>query len=128
MCDRPGRTGCIVAYNTMAPGRQAAAPTRIPGTLVVNPLSWTMSGRFQPAELNLGAAFFDHAGQAQIYPGFASAQIIDSGLVVVARDPSLLETTGAVFPKGVYHRFDYSLFYENIKANAERRIRAILNR
>jgi hypothetical protein len=30
----------------------------------------------------------------------------------------------AVFPSGVYHAYDYALFYENLKANAAERIRA----
>lgn len=128
ICEQADQVGCIVTYNTMAPGRQSAAPTRIPGTLVVNPLSWNTTGEFQAADKNLGAVFFDEEGGSKTYPNFTSAQIKDSGLVVIPEDPALLETPDSIFPKGVYHKFDYSLFYENLKTNVKIRIRSFVKK
>jgi len=36
----------------------------------------------------------------------------------------LVTVVGGHFPKGVYHAFDYSLFYENLKVNIAERIEA----
>ena len=110
MCDSATRTGCVISYNTMAAGKQSAAPTRLPGALVVNPLSWTLDGSYVPAEKNIGAVFFTDEGHPALYPKFTSAQIIDSGLVVEPADITLVTPKGGKFPAGVYHAFDYSLF------------------
>jgi hypothetical protein len=124
ICTAPDRTGCFITYNTMADGRQDKAPTRIPGTFVVNPLTWKTDGEYAPATMNLGAVFFLGDGRSETRPGFTSAQIRDSGLVVEPADLSPVTPEHAVFPSGVYHAYDYALFYENLKANAAERIRA----
>ena len=36
----------------------------------------------------------------------------------------MIAVKGAKFPTGVYHAFDYSLFFENLKANIAERIDA----
>lgn len=126
MCERSDQTGCVISYNTMAAGRQSAAPTLKKGALTVNPLSWTMDGAFVPAEKNLGAVFFDKDGKATAYPHFASAQIVDGGLIVQPENIDLVTVQGGHFPVGVYHAFDYSLFFENIKANIAERIDAFV--
>jgi Protein of unknown function (DUF3089) len=124
MCDQANSTGCIISYNTMAAGKQSIAPTRLPGALVVNPLSWTMDESFVPAEKNMGAVFFTDDFHPAKYPNFTSAQIIDSGLVVQPGDVTLVTVKDGKFPSGIYHAFDYSLFFENIRANIAERIKA----
>ncbi len=126
MCDRSDRTGCVISYNTMAEGRQSVAPTLKTGALAVNPLSWTMDGALSPAEKNLGAVFFDAAGKPTTYQHFTSAQIVDGGLIVQPENVDLVTVKGGLFPAGVYHPFDYSLFFENLKANISERIEAFL--
>ena len=123
ICESAKQTNCFINYNTMANGRQSFAPTRIAGALVVNPLTWTTSGDFAPASLNLGSKFFYEDGTSEVIPNFTSAQIIDSGLVVQPKDPALVDSGSATFPKGVYHVFDYSLFYENLRQNVGVRIK-----
>ena len=124
MGERADQTGCIVSYNTMAEGRQSVAPTLKKGALTVNPLSWTMDGAFVPADKNLGAVFFDEAGVPTTYSHFTSAQIVDGGLIVQPENVDLVTVNGSHFPEGVYHAFDYSLFFENLKANIAERIDA----
>lgn len=124
MCERSDQTGCVISYNTMAKGRQSVAPTLKKGALTVNPLSWTMDNAFVPAIKNLGSVFFDSGGKATVYPYFTSAQIVDGGLIVQPENISLVIVQGSHFPEGVYHAFDYSLFFENIKANIGERIDA----
>ncbi|WP_462324905.1 DUF3089 domain-containing protein [Desulfoplanes sp.] len=127
ICHLPGQTECIVTYNTVAAGKQKKAPTIIPGTYVVNPLTWTTTDKPGPATMNMGSAFFQDDGTIVIRPGFTSARIKDCGLVVVPKDGSLLASPLSAFPQGVYHPFDYALFYRNIMANAAERIQAAVS-
>ena len=124
MCRSSEQTGCVISYNTMAEGRQSVAPTLKDNALTVNPLSWTMDSAFVPAKNNLGAVFFDKAGTPTTYPHFTSAQIVDGGLIVLPENVDLVSAKGGHFPEGVYHAFDYSLFFENLKANIAERIHA----
>ena len=124
MCKSSDQTGCVISYNTMAAGRQSAAPTLKKGALAVNPLSWAMDGAFVPAAKNLGSVFFDNSFTPTSYPEFTSAQIVDGGLIVQPKDVNLVTVKGGHFPKGIYHAFDYTLFFENLKANIAERINA----
>lgn len=124
LCGSSDQTGCVISYNTVASGRQPAAPTLKAGALAVNPLSWTMDGAFVPAGKNLGSVFFDSDAKSKTYPHFTSAQIVDGGLVVQPDNIDLVTVKGGHFPEGVYHAFDYSLFFMNLKANIAERIEA----
>lgn len=127
ICRSAGQTGCFISYNTIAAGKQSAAPTLIKGAVVVNPLTWDTEASRAPAEMNLGAAFFEN-GESRTIPGFTSAKIEDYGLVVEPKNPALVDSGSETFPKGVYHVFDYSLFYENLKANVAQRIQTYLTK
>jgi len=124
ICEDTTQTGCFITYNTVAPGKQKVAPTIRSGSIVTNPLSWTTDGNLAPAELNVGSVFFNDDGTTTTFPHFTSAQGKDSGLVVQPADQELVASDLVGFPKGVYHFYDYSLFYENMKQNAHDRIQA----
>jgi len=124
MCESATQTNCFMGYNTVAAGRQKVAPTLKPGGIVVNPLTWRTDGKFAPATLNLGSRFFDKDMKSTVIPEYTSAQVVDSGLVVVPSDPAMVSDSPPNFPKGVYHVYDYSLFYENIRQNVSDRIKA----
>ncbi|WP_319772086.1 DUF3089 domain-containing protein [Breoghania sp.] len=125
ICEEARQTGCFVSYNSVAPGRQEASPLILPGAIVVNPLTWTREETLAPASRNRGSTFFNQDHTYQILPEFASAQIADGGLAVVAKDPARLNSP--YFPQGVYHGYDYPLFYENIMSNAAQRIQSYLD-
>jgi pimeloyl-ACP methyl ester carboxylesterase len=125
ICDEPHQTGCFISYNSVAAGHQKDAPMILPGAVVVNPLTWTRDEALAPASLNRGSTFFNKDQSSRTLPHFTSARIADGGLVVTPKDPSLLESP--FFPAGVYHSYDYSLFFENIRANAAQRIEAYLS-
>lgn len=127
MSQSPTDTGCFIAYNSIASGKQGLAPTLLPGSVAVNPLSWTVNSERVPASQNLGAVFFNDDGTFETYPGFTSAQVSDGGVVCEVADPGLVENSGNGFPEGVYHAYDYSLFYENLKANVAQRIESFLS-
>ncbi|QJB56262.1 DUF3089 domain-containing protein [Pseudodesulfovibrio sp. zrk46] len=127
ICESAEQTGCFITYNTVAPGRQAVAPTLKPDTYVVNPLTWTTDNSIAPASLNNGAVFFSDDGTQKSVANYTDAQIVDHGLVINPDDKTYLAIEGGAFPEGVYHFFDYSLFYDNIRENAGQRIRAFLS-
>jgi len=128
MCADARQNGCFIAYNSVAAGRQGAAPTILPGSVVVNPLTWKTDGAYAPAKRNLGGRFFNRDGSSRLVPNFTSAQVKDFGLVVEPKDPALVTIESTTFPQGVYHQFDYSLFYENLRQNARDRIHAYFER
>jgi hypothetical protein len=127
MCEHQDQTGCVISYNSMAAGKQSVAPTLKAGGLPVNPLSWTMDDEFISASKNIGAVFFDSSGAPTTYTHFTSPQIVNGGLVVLPEDVDLVTMKGGHFPAGVYHAFDYSLFFENLKANIAGRIQAFVH-
>ncbi len=55
-------TRCFITYNTIsdAEGKEKEGPTIIPGTFVVNPLTWKTDTTFAPASENIEAVFFKH--------------------------------------------------------------------
>lgn len=124
LCESATQTGCFITYNTMAAGKQSVAPTLRKGSLATNPLTWKTTNAFAPASENLGAVFFMDDGTTKHISKFTSAQIVDGGLVVNPLDPTLVTVDSKTFPEGVYHPFDYSLFYDNLKQNAVDRIKA----
>lgn len=124
MCERSDQTGCVISYNTMSEGRQSVAPTLKKNGLTVNPLSWTMDNAFVSAQKNLGAVFFDNDGAPTTYPHFTSAQIINSGLIVQPENIDLVTVKDSHFPEGIYHAFDYTLFFTNLRVNIAERIEA----
>lgn len=126
ICAEARHTGCFISYNSVAAGHQKDAPMILPGAIVVNPLTWTRDDALAPASLNRGSTFFNKDDTSKTLPHFTSAQIADGGLVVTPKDPSLVESP--FFPAGVYHSYDYSLFFENIRANAAQRIEAYLTK
>ncbi len=132
VCQSATETGCFIWYNSVADGLQDQAPTLVKGTWVTNPLTWESSltnGEIAPASENIGAVFFDDKNKPTEYPNFTSAQIKDSGLVCNVKDASLVSNAdNPTFSEGVYHKHDYSLFYDNLKTNIADRIRAFLEK
>lgn len=125
ICEQARQTGCLISYNSVAPGRQKDSPLIQPGAIVVNPLTWTLDKTLAPANLNRGSTFANKGGSFETLPGFASAQIADGGLAVVAKDPARLQSP--LFPEGVFHGYDYPLFFENISENVAQRIQSYLS-
>ncbi len=125
MCESATDTGCFISYNSIADGAQENSVQILPGAIVTNPLSWVSSSsdsaRVDASE-HLGAVFFDDDGYfSQYYPSFCSAQILGNGLVCELSDPSVVDADD-----GIYHRYDYSLFYENLRENVATRIDAFV--
>lgn len=124
-------TGCFITYNTISDeeGKEKEGPTIIPGTFVVNPLNWKTDTTFAPASENIEAVFFkhEHPERPDRYPTFAAARVVDNALVITdISNPEELPATSVTFPEGVYHMYDYAIFYENLRQNVGDRIRSYL--
>ncbi len=122
-------TGCFITYNTISAeeGKERQAPTVRPGSFVVNPLTWTTDRAPAPASANSEAVFFRHGDPEHParYRNFAAAQVVGNALVITdISHPEELPATSVTFPEGVYHMYDYAIFYGNLRANVEDRIRA----
>ncbi len=48
-------TGCIISFNTEAPGYEGPNITLLPNALVINPISWTRDESLAPASQSLGS-------------------------------------------------------------------------
>jgi len=126
-------TGCFITYNTIsdAEGKEKEGPTIIPGTFVVNPLIWTTDTTFAPSSKNIEAVFFkhEHPKTPDRYPNFAAAKIVNNALVITnISNPEELPATSVTFPEGVYHMYDYAIFYGNLRKNVGDRIRSYLEK
>ncbi|WP_291326383.1 DUF3089 domain-containing protein [Desulfovibrio sp. UCD-KL4C] len=122
ICEKSNQTGCIVTYNCVEDGYQKKSPTILQGTYVVNPLNWTTSSKKVSASLNKGSVFISNNLKPKLIPNFCSAEIKNGGLVVEPKDTA--QMTNMPFGKGVYHAYDYSLFFENLKENIAERIKS----
>ncbi|MBW2646308.1 MAG: DUF3089 domain-containing protein [Deltaproteobacteria bacterium] len=127
ICKNSTDTGCFITYNTISDekGKESQAPTVLPRSFVVNPLTWKTDTVFAPASANIEAVFFKHENpeHPNRYPNFAAAQVVNNALVITnISNPEELPTTSVTFPEGVYHMYDYAIFYENLRTNVEERI------
>ena len=132
----PGDTGVIVSYNTEAPTIGGTNPVVQPGSLAINPISWTRDETPAPAAQNPGSIELMQTGypvtgadgKPALVKDFADARVdIDRGVVICSTCPvDELAPGNALFPKGVFHTFDYPFYYFSIRENAAERIASFL--
>ena len=128
-------TGVIITYNTVAPN---AEPDKngiiVPGSLAINPISWTRSGETAPADNNLGSCMTTGSGMEKIMDladaaiatlyGDREAIVCSAADYAVYKLPDQME---ALFGKGSYHNNDISFYYYNLRENAENRVEKYLS-
>lgn len=121
-------TGVIISYNTEAPKVEGKNPVVLPGALAINPISWTRGEKRAAAEENLGSIEMGAAGQMVFLKDYADARVDKArGAVVCSTtDVEKLSPGNQVFPKGVYHHYDYLFYYFNLKENATNRVQKFL--
>ncbi len=119
-------TGVIVSWNTIAPGADTEnLQTLLPGSIAINPISWTRSEEPAAASDNLGS-FID----GEKVMGLADAGVdTELGAVVCGADISyaMPEELSAAFGTGSFHTQDIGFYYFNIRENAENRVRTYLS-
>lgn len=125
----PGDTGVIISYNTQAPLIAAPNPVVTPGALVINPISWTREETTASATESLGAMLPGPGGTLVPVPNLADATVSRAKGAIICASPAvsgLPQSTS--FPAGVYHPYDYNLYYNDLAANAALRIQRFLGR
>jgi hypothetical protein len=118
-------TGVIISFNTQTPGA-TGSPVLLPGAFCINPLTWTTEDTPADKSLNLGAVFFNSTTgdiEREI-PNYAGARVDKATGALVTELPEDLDTDP--FPQGVYHKYDYALWYRNLEKNIEIRCRSYL--
>lgn len=115
--------GVIITYNTQSEFA-TSSPVLLPNANCVNPLIWTNTTEYAPKEKNLGAVFFKENGDVDsIIPQYTDAWIDVNG-ALIAGSPNSDSIDVGSFPKGVYHIYDYSIFFNNLVENVSVRIAA----
>jgi len=93
--------------------------------LCVNPLTGVM-GDEATADRNLGTLVpNEELTDGVITPGVVPARCDDRGLLLLGGEPQM---GNYVLPGNNYHVYDYPLFWANVRADAERRVKAFLAR
>ena len=132
----PDDTGVIISYNTQAPEIGGKNPVVLPGALAINPITWTTGETPASADQNLGSIALNPDGSPVLGPDGSPALVKDfadatvdnaQGVIICSTAPvDKLAPGNAVFPKGVYHSFDYPFYYFDLRANAAERVTAFL--
>lgn len=135
-CTRADQAGCILSWQSFA---EPADPSLIlepfdaspgftgkprAGTPMVctNPITGTPDAD-APASANLGTLIPSaDLRTATLSPARVPARCTGRGLLMIGAPPA--ELSAYVLPGNNYHVFDYSLFWANIRADAERRLAA----
>jgi hypothetical protein len=128
-------TGVVVSFNTE--GKDAGpSPVLLPGAIAINPLNWKTDSIPASNDENKGAKFFNDAEGKLIeaIPHFAGARIDLQKGVVIATDMKT-PTSDKIdlvhmgrWPQGVFHRYDYAFWFNNLEANVRERIAAYLGK
>ncbi len=124
-------TGVIISYNTEAPG-VTENPIMEANALAINPINWKRDESLAPASENLGSILIDKNSTlvSMQQMNYADAQInLARGVVVCSSvDQTQLPVLSDLFNGGVYHMFDYTFYYHNIRANAQNRVNKYFGR
>ena len=123
-------TGVIVSWNTEAPGLTIKNPVVNPGSIAINPITWTRSPRRATAAQSMGSFLPNAAGRFVKVSHYADARVDKAlGALIVCSTCSVsLYAPGKPggFPRGIFHTHDYPFYYYNIRNNAAERIRRYL--
>lgn len=133
----PDDTGVIVSYNTEAPVvSEPGNPVVIPGSIAINPITWTREETLATAEENSGSLeickdrspLLDANGNFAVIKNYADARVDKKrGVIICTKaDAEKLYQKSPIFGKGVFHSYDYPFYYFNIKENAANRVQHYL--
>lgn len=135
-CAGPDQAGCILSWQSFG---EPADPSLITDTfdasagftgapragtplLCTNPITGKPNDS-APAEANLGGLMpSKDLSTAILVPRFVPARCDGRGFLLIGASPPDLNPY--VLPGNNYHVYDYSLFWANIRADAERRLKA----
>lgn len=134
-CRTPDQTGCILSWESFAepadpqlifdtfdahPGLNGS-PRKDTPLVCTNPITGKADDT-APAEANLGTLYpSSDLKSAEIIAGRVPARCGGRGLLLIGDPP---DVGPYVLPGNNYHVFDYSLFWSNIRQDADRRLQA----
>jgi len=119
--ERANQTGCFVGWRTYAKGEIPKGAAAEKGNSVcVNPLTWTTSEAWASSELHLGIM----NNFETIVPHTVSAGIEPTTKILWV--DTKVDPEGKKGKMTNYHRWDYNLFWMNIRQNVKERIDAYL--
>lgn len=118
-------TGVIISYNTEAPEIDGPSPVVLPGSVAINPISWTRGEEVAPASENLGSRLLQKDGSFATVMDLADAAVsLERGVVVCSTvDPPSTAWRGwrKSFPAASTTATTTPFYYYNLRENAERR-------
>jgi hypothetical protein len=125
--------GVIISYNTEMEG-VIDNPVVLPKALVINPINWSREEKYAKAKENLGSLLMDKKNLTDIYKNkeivknYADAKIDkDRGVLICSSvDIDKYAKGDEIFKKGILHRYDYPLYYMNLRENAINRTQKYL--
>lgn len=124
-------TGVIVLFNSEAEWitDSLLVPAGVK-TVGINPLNWKTDATPAPKECNLGSCVYDLFGRLLLAePGYAGARLDPArGTLKITGIPFDDYPETLIFPKGVYHLYDYQFFFGNLRENVQKRIDAYLKK
>ena len=131
MAESADDLGVVVSWNTEGPDNKGKYNMVVPeGSICINPLNWRIDDTYADVSENKGSMITDKDGKLQLVPGMADARVdVERGSVIVTSvDKSLAVPAVDLFGPESYHSNDYEFFYQNIRENAELRIRTALKK
>ena len=122
-------TGVIISWNTEGPGNKGKRNfVVLDGAISINPINWKRDDTYAPASENLGARIKNETtGEYEIIPEAADARVdTERGVVVTTTTvvKPIDESLGLGFGPESFHEQDYTLYFNNIKANVAARVAA----
>jgi len=135
--DGPDDTGVIISYNTESPDVvPGSSPVVLPGALVINPITWTRDETLATADKNLGSIIQNSDGSIVGIPtpimNFADAKIDKAKGVLICSTVDVEKWAPGIgstkYFRGVFHSYDYSFYYYNIRENATNRTNKFLGK
>ncbi|MFA6009636.1 MAG: DUF3089 domain-containing protein [Desulfobacteraceae bacterium] len=121
-------TGVIISYNSQSPNiNEGDNFVVLEGSLAINPINWSREEIPATTDEGLGS-FMPIDGVFSPVPQYADATLdLNQGVVICSTaDEDALHALIPGIPTGIYHSFDYSFYYFNLRANAADRIAAFL--
>lgn len=118
-------TGVVISFNSEAENVESSLmiPKGVK-TLAINPLNWKTDSTYAPASMNMGACFTNFQGEITKEVDNLTGAYIDEkrGALKVDITPETFPEGIKPNPSGVFHGFDFQLFYRNLEQNVKVRI------
>ncbi|MCG6187087.1 DUF3089 domain-containing protein [Maribellus maritimus] len=117
--------GVVVTYNTQSI-TSTGGPMLMDGANCINPLNWRTDNVYAESSENLGAVFFnDETGEfIREVEHYCGAKINAEKGALTTTIPEGENLKIGPYNEGVYHRFDYAMWYRNLEKNVGDRITA----